>query len=208
MSNEISRNPLGYSVVVELPSGQFTVGHVKIQPENTQDRVNWQVALSGDWLVEANDTDLLRNLLTDHVLVVFDDDEPNLSSELLQGVEVQSVAALQESCIAEYQRMHNAWTEYVAEQPAKRKKLVAPNEPRFPGVASHSSAVSMLQDSGKPAFATDTPEEFRELIARCRVVRTLAEAWLSIENDRTIRKFLHLDPQRMRPTPFHQLPTQ
>jgi hypothetical protein len=203
MSNDISRKPLGYSVVVELPTGELTVGHVKIQPEYIQDRVNWQVALSGDWLVQANDVDLLRNLLTDHVLVVFDDEEPNISSELLQGVEVQSVATLQETCLAEYHRMHDAWTEYVAEQPAKRKKLVAPNEPRLPEVAAHSSAVLMLQESGKPAFVTETPGEFRELIARCRVVRMLAEAWLSVETDRTIRKFLHLDPRVIRPTPFH-----
>jgi hypothetical protein len=188
---------------VTLPNGQFAVGHVKVQPEYVQDRLNWNVALSGNWLVASNDTELLKNLLADHVLVVFNESESNASLELIQDIERQSVVTLRDACLAEFERIHEVWTAHVAEQPSKRKNLVAPNKPRLPEIASDENAVSILTDFGKSAFSMDTPMELRELIARGRLLKLFADAWIAVESDRTNRKFLNLVPQVIRPTPFH-----
>lgn len=208
MSNDNPRKPLGYSLLVTLPNGQFAVGHVKVQPEYVQDRLNWNVALSGNWLVDSNDTDLLKNLLTDHVLVHFNESEANPSLELLQGIERQSVITLRDACLSEFERIHEVWTAHVAEQPSKRKNLVAPNKPRLPEIALNESALSILTNFGKSAFAIDTPVELQELIARGRLLKLFADAWIAVESDRTNRKFLNLDPQIIRPTPFHPQVTE
>lgn len=182
MKDQEANGFYGIVVACAVDSKTIAFGQVKNSLSGT--------SLSGNWIIDVNDPHGMGSICRSHVLIsdvsTFNSIQTALKDEVYFG-EFNELVLCIKSAEKEFR---DEWENYLSENPKKAKTLVEPSWLSWPNILDINYPVESLVQSGKSAHPESTPEDMRSLIAMARMVRQVLDNWRSIEEQRTVRKFL------------------
>ncbi len=149
--------------------------------------------LSGAWELPSSEKEDVSNILSGRLLIVLGDE--NRFKKFINDsnyVYLKAGPFLEEARQAASEAM-TAYENFKAENPTKRKKMIAPNFYNWPESIDFNESAKFLESIGKMATPDGTPVEFRSVLSTARLVKHLIDMWHLDEQDRSSRKYVEGD---------------
>lgn len=149
--------------------------------------------LSGAWELPSSEKEDVSNILSGRLLIVLGDE--NRFKKFINDsnyVYLKAGPFLEEARQAASEAM-TAYENFKAENPTKRKKMIAPNFYNWPESIDFNESAKFLESIGKMATTDGTPVEFRSVLSTARLVKHLIDMWHLDEQDRSSRKYVEGD---------------
>ena len=146
--------------------------------------------LSGAWELSTSETEDISNILSERMLIVLGDE--NRFKKFIKNSEYVYLKA--ETFLAEARQAAKeamvAYENFKAENPTKRKKMIAPNFYTWPESIDFNQSAKFLESIGKMATPIGTPIEFKSVLSTARLIKHLIDMWHLDEQDRSSRKYV------------------
>lgn len=172
----------GLTVAQLLPDKSISFGQVKNTFSGT--------SLSGNWVLEQNDSDAISSVCRSHILIASKETLGAVEKATSQQIFFGDFNELLISIQAEEQNFKSEWEAYLLANPKKAKTLVPPNWANWSNELSVNEPIESLNRLGRSAHPESTPDDMTALIALARMVRHVIEIWRDLEDSRKSRKFL------------------
>ena len=156
-----------------------------------------ECVLSGAWEFPTSNTSDISSVLSGKLIIALTDS--NAISALCNGFEltfIDSEPFIKDAKNAVEHAMV-AYEAFKAENPTKRKKLVAPEFSTWPDSIDFTQATTHLESIGKMATPVGTPELFKRTLAAARLVKMLVDMWHFDEQERKNRKYVEGEDARI-----------
>jgi len=152
-----------------------------------------ECVLSGAWALEISDKETISNVLSGRLLIVLGDEE-NFKKFIddSQYVYLTAKPFLDEAREAARDALL-AYENFKAENPTKRKKMVAPDFYSWPDSIDFNQSARFMESIGKMATPISSPVEFKNVLSTARLVKYLIDMWHLDEQDRSSRKYVEGD---------------
>lgn len=145
---------------------------------------------SGAWDLAISDRETISNVLSGRLLIVLgDEDEFKKFIDDSQYVYLKVQPFLDEAREAAREALL-AYENFKAENPTKRKKMVAPDFYDWPNTIDFNRSAMFMESIGKMATPIGTPVEFKNVLSTARLVKHLIDRWQLDEQDRSSRKYV------------------
>ena len=175
--------PLGFVLVDEPEMGSLAVHHLSVSRTAG-------VEVSGAWLLRTPDPAVVRDLLTQRI-VVGTASGVTLTNKLVgEPIRSADLALLVTTAQQVANELEATWRAYRDQSPKKRSKLKPVNTPTWPTIIPTDDAATILIRAGKVPFQPQTPLEMRGIIALATLVRLVMVAWYGLETERLSRSYL------------------
>jgi hypothetical protein len=149
-----------------------------------------ECVLSGAWDLAISDRDTISNVLSGRLLIVLgDEDEFKKFIDDSQYVYLKSMPFLDEARDAARDALL-AYENFKAENPTKRKKMVAPDFYDWPNSIDFNQSAKYMESIGKMATPISSPVDFKNVLSTARLVKHLIDMWHLDEQDRSSRKYV------------------
>lgn len=146
--------------------------------------------LSGAWALATSDKKTITNVISGRLLIFLGDEETfKKFIDDSQYVYLKVLPFLDEAREAAREALL-AYENFKAENPTKRKKMVAPDFYDWPISIDFNQSASFMESIGKMATPIGTPVEFKNVLSTARLVKHLIDKWQLDEQDRSSRKYV------------------
>jgi hypothetical protein len=149
-----------------------------------------ECVLSGAWDFSITERENISNVLSGRLLIALGDE--NKFRDFIDDSSYVYLTAkpfLDEARIAASDALL-AYENFKAENPTKRKKMVAPDFYDWPDAIDFNHSAKFMESIGKMATPLSTPSGFKNVLATARLVKHLIDMWHLDEQDRSSRKYV------------------
>lgn len=178
----IANHYASIAVVEQTPDSRILIESISV--------TKGECVLSGAWEFNSSDRESITNVLSGRLLIVLGDEES--FKEFIddpQYIYLKAKPFLEEARQAAKDALL-AYENFKAENPTKRKKMVAPNFYEWPQSVDFNQSTKFMEDIGKMATPISTPIEFRNVLSAARLLKHLIDMWHLDEQDRSSRKYV------------------
>ena len=178
----IANHYASIAVVEQTPDSRILIESISV--------TKGECVLSGAWDFNSSDRESITNVLSGRLLIVLGDEES--FKEFIddpQYIYLKAMPFLEEARQAAKDALV-AYENFKAENPTKRKKMVAPNFYEWPQSVDFNQSTKFMEDIGKMATPISTPIEFRNVLSAARLLKHLIDMWHLDEQDRSSRKYV------------------
>lgn len=178
----IANHYASIAVVERTPDGRILIESISV--------TKGECVLSGAWDFDSSDRQSITNVLSGRMLIVLgDEDGFKKFIDDSQYVYLKAKSFLDEARQAAKNALV-AYENFKAENPTKRKKMVAPNFYEWPQSVDFNQSAKFMEDIGKMATPISTPNNFRNVLSAARLLKLLIDMWHQDEQDRSSRKYV------------------
>ena len=149
-----------------------------------------ECVLSGAWDFQITEEENIHNVLSGKLIIPLGNIEA--IKKIIGETQVAFIEAgpfLEDARKAASEALI-AYEAFKSENPAKRKKLVAPDFYDWPEKIDFNVSAKYLESIGKMATPLGTPEGFKKTLSAARLLKHLIDMWQLDEQERNNRKYV------------------
>jgi hypothetical protein len=162
---------------------------------------NEECVLSGGWVIPITNSDEIKNILTDKLTIPVSMNTETKKLEKDLGLKSVSFTDFFKEAALESKIAAEQYEAFKAENPGKRKKLVAPDFYVWPEDIDVLQPKVELKRLNLRESISGTAPAMEQVLSAARLVKFFVDKWLSDESERSNRKFVHGEAKQATPLP-------